>query len=177
MSDSLSRRQFLGTTAAAGVLLAGQIGARPLAAAEDEAWPKLPPVKIYKVYVGRTGGIYLSRPTEEIEKFEKYLADVEKKLGDVKFIGGDLVPPAEVDQVRRQAQRGRRRDAVPSVAATAATRPVPGQAHRRRTADGRLLAALQRPRLDVLPRLAEGRARRSSCCRPATGASWTAWWG
>ena len=36
MSDSLSRRQFLGTTAAAGVLLAGQIGARPLAAAEDE---------------------------------------------------------------------------------------------------------------------------------------------
>jgi hypothetical protein len=99
MSDSLSRRQFLGTTAAAGVLLAGQIGARPLAAAEDEAWPKLPPVKIYKVYAGRTGANYLSRPTEEIEKFEKYLAGVEKKLGDVKFIGGDLIPPTEVDQI------------------------------------------------------------------------------
>ena len=99
MSDSLSRRQFLGTTAAAGVLLAGQIGARPLAAAEDEAWPKLPPVKIYKVFVGRTGGNYLSRPTEEIEKLKKYLAGIEKKLGDVKFIGGDLVPPAEVDAV------------------------------------------------------------------------------
>jgi len=99
MSDSLSRRQFLGTTAAGGVLLAGQLPARPLVAAEGEGWPKLPPVKIYKVYVGRTGGIYLSRPTEEIAKFDKYLAKVEQKLGDVKFIGGELIPPAELGKV------------------------------------------------------------------------------
>ena len=59
----------------------------------------MPPVKIYKVYVGRTGGIYLSRPTEEIEKFDGYLANVERKLGDVKFTGGELIPPAEVDKV------------------------------------------------------------------------------
>ena len=40
-----------------------------LAAAGAEGWPDMPPVKIHKVYVGRTGGIYLSRPTEEIAKF------------------------------------------------------------------------------------------------------------
>jgi hypothetical protein len=56
-------------------------------------------VRIYKVYVGRTGGIYLSRPTDEIKKFERHLADVEKKLGDVQFIGGELIPPAKVDDV------------------------------------------------------------------------------
>jgi len=99
MSDSLSRRQFLGTTAAGGVLLASQLRARSLAAAEAPGWPQSPPVKICKVYVGRTGGIYLSRPTEEIGKFDKYLAQLEQKLGDVKFIGGDLVPPTEVAQV------------------------------------------------------------------------------
>ncbi len=104
MSDALSRRQFLGTTAAGSVLLAGQLGARPLAAASDEGWPKQPPVKIHKVYVGRTGGIYLSRPTDEIEKFEKHLAGVEKKLGDVKFTGGELVPPAQLDAVAAKAK-------------------------------------------------------------------------
>ena len=100
MFNSLSRRQFLGTTAAGGMFLAGECAARPqTAAAAPEGWPKLPPVKIHKVYVGRTGGIYLSRPTDEIEKFEKHLANLEKKLGDVKFVGGDLVPPAAVDDV------------------------------------------------------------------------------
>jgi hypothetical protein len=56
-------------------------------------------VRIYKVYVGRTGGIYLSRPTEEIDRFDRYLAGLERKLGGVKFIGGELIPPADVEQV------------------------------------------------------------------------------
>jgi len=69
-------------------------------AGERDNWPpRLPAVKIYKVYIGRTGGIYLSRPREEIAKFDKYLTNVEHKLGDVKFVGGELVPPAEVDKV------------------------------------------------------------------------------
>jgi hypothetical protein len=100
--SNLSRREFLGASAAGAgaVLLNTQLGSRPVMAGESEEWPPgLPPVKIYKVYIGRTGGIYLSRPTEEIDKFEKYLANVERKLGDVKFIGGELVPPAEVDKV------------------------------------------------------------------------------
>jgi hypothetical protein len=71
-----------------------------LAASESGEWPpRLPAVKIYKVFVGRTGGIYLSRPAEEIAKFNKYLAKVERRLGDVKFVGGELIPPGEVDKV------------------------------------------------------------------------------
>jgi hypothetical protein len=99
MSDSFSRRQFLGATAAGSILLAGHLRGQAAQVAQAEGWPVPPPVKIYKVYIGRTGGIYLSRPTDEIGKFEKYLAGLEQRLGDVKFIGGELVPPAEVPKV------------------------------------------------------------------------------
>ena len=81
---------------AGAVLLGNQLGM----AGEAGQWPpKLPTVKIYKVYIGRTGGIYLSRPKEEIARFDKYLANVERKLGDVSFIGGELVPPTDVEKV------------------------------------------------------------------------------
>jgi len=102
MSDALNRREFLGVSAAgAGSVLLGRQWMGQLAmAGEQEGWPpKLPVVKIHKVYVGRTGGIYLSRPTEEIAKFEQYLAKLEGKLGDVKFVGGEVVPPADVNAV------------------------------------------------------------------------------
>ena len=104
MDDLLNRRQFLGTAAAGGALLAAGCAAQHRtgatgATAESEGWPKLPPVKIAKVYIGRTGGIYLSRPKEEIAKFDAYLASLEGRLGDVKFIGGDVVPPANVAAV------------------------------------------------------------------------------
>ena len=82
------------------MLLGTHLGSRSVMAGERGEWPpKMPAVKIYKVYVGRTGGIYLSRPTEEIDKFEKHLAKVERKLGDVKFVGGELVPPTDVAKV------------------------------------------------------------------------------
>jgi len=101
MNDALNRREFLGVSAAgAGVVLGGQWMGQLATANEQEEWPpKLPAVKIHKVYVGRTGGIYLSRPTEEIAKFEQYLAKLEGKLGDVKFVGGEVVPPADVNEV------------------------------------------------------------------------------
>lgn len=99
VSEQMNRREFLGVSAAgAGAVLLGS----QLARSEEGVvqWPpKMPPAKIYKVFIGRTGGIYLSRPTDEIEKFNRYLANVEYKLGDVKFIGGDLVQDVEVDQV------------------------------------------------------------------------------
>ncbi|MBN2022649.1 MAG: hypothetical protein JW809_07625 [Pirellulales bacterium] len=106
MSESLSRRQFLGTTAAGGVLLAGQLAAAADAApAETADWAApLPPVTIHKTYIGRTGGIYLSRPTDEIQKFEAYLANIEKQLGDVKFVGGETIPPADVAAVAAKAR-------------------------------------------------------------------------
>ncbi len=97
MSKSVSRRQFLGTTAAGGVLLAGQLGGRAVMAAGAEGWPKLPPVKIHKVYVGTSGGAW-PKPSfdaaAEIAKYEKYLAELEHKLGDVKFVGGQQVKNA-----------------------------------------------------------------------------------
>ena len=91
----VTRREFFGTTAAAGgMLLAGGLAARPLMAAEDAGWPKLPPVKIHVVYVG-TGGAWPGpnfNAQAETAKFKKYLAVVEDTLGDVKFVGGQLIP-------------------------------------------------------------------------------------
>ncbi|MCY2953532.1 MAG: hypothetical protein NTU53_16365 [Planctomycetota bacterium] len=99
MTDS-TRREFLKATAAGSAILAANWAAHSALAAEaDQSWSKLAPAKIYKVYAGRTGDDYLTRPTAEIEKFEKYFADLQKKLGDVEFIGGDLVPPAETADV------------------------------------------------------------------------------
>src|SRR4030042_1251271 len=98
MTAAMNRREFLSASAAgAGAVL---IGRQLVMAGENGDWPpKMPPAKIYKVYIGRTGGIYLSRPTDEIDKFNEYLSKLEQKLGDVKFIGGELVPPTEVDAV------------------------------------------------------------------------------
>jgi hypothetical protein len=78
-------------------------------AATADDWPKLPPAKIYKIYAGRTGDMYLARPTEELGKFEQYFANLEKKFGDVKFVGGDMIPPANVDQL---AEKVRDADAI-----------------------------------------------------------------
>jgi hypothetical protein len=102
MSDLFNRREFLGASAAGAgaVILGAQLASRSAVAGSAGEWPlKLSTVKIYKVYIGRTGGIYLSRPTEEIDKFNKYLVGIERKLGDVEFIGGDLIPPTEVEKV------------------------------------------------------------------------------
>jgi len=102
MGDLVNRREFLGASAAGAgaLLLGGKLGSRAVMAGEGGEWPpKMPAVKIHQIYVGRTGGIYLSRPAEEIARFEKYFAKVERKLGDVKFVGGELVPPAKVDKM------------------------------------------------------------------------------
>jgi hypothetical protein len=91
----ISRREFLGTAAGAGgMLLAGGLAGRPLMAAEGAGWSTLPPVKIHVVYVG-TGGAWPT-PTfdapAEVAKFKKYLTGVQARLGDVDFVGGELIP-------------------------------------------------------------------------------------
>jgi len=93
--EKISRREFLGTAAGAGgMLLAGGLAGRPLEAAEDAGWPKLPPVRIHVVYVGM-GGAWPT-PTfdapAEVTKFKQYLAGVQARLGDVSFVGGELIP-------------------------------------------------------------------------------------
>jgi hypothetical protein len=93
MQLPINRRTFLGSTG--GLLLAGGVAARPLAAAEQAGWPAMPPVRIYVVYLG-LGGAWpkpeFDAPKEIEEKFAPYLAEVQKRLGDVEFVGGDLIP-------------------------------------------------------------------------------------
>lgn len=96
MNDSFSRRAFLGTTAAgAGAMfLSGHLSSRLAMAAMSDRMPKLPPVKIHKIYVGKTGSSWPKPafdPQAEVAKFEKQLAQVESQLGDVKFVGGELI--------------------------------------------------------------------------------------
>jgi hypothetical protein len=100
MSDHLNRREFLGTTAVTGgAILAAGVAAHAAAASEGASWTRLPPAKIYRVFAGRTGDDYLTHPTEELARFNQFFAELEQKTPGVKFVGGDMVPPAEVGHV------------------------------------------------------------------------------
>ncbi|MCC6858493.1 MAG: hypothetical protein IT158_08025 [Bryobacterales bacterium] len=108
----LNRRMFLGAGTAAGITLAGQTTGRAAETAERDEWPKLRPATIYKLYVGRSGAItnaagrsvqYLTWGKDEVVKMDNYLRDLEKKLGDVTFTGGETIPPADVAQVAARA--------------------------------------------------------------------------
>lgn len=93
MSDLISRREFLGVSAAgAGAVL---LASRSVLAVGAEEWPpRLPPVKIRKVYLAKPIPTWpkpdLDIPAE-IARLEKHLTEAEQKLGDVKFIGGELL--------------------------------------------------------------------------------------
>jgi len=95
MSAFISRREFIGTAAGAGaMLLTGPLGSRRVLGAIQPMGAGLPPVKICKVYVGTSGRAWPKPafdPRAEVEKFEKRLAEVEAQLGDVRFVGGELV--------------------------------------------------------------------------------------
>ncbi|MGA2865524.1 MAG: twin-arginine translocation signal domain-containing protein [Verrucomicrobiota bacterium] len=105
----INRREFLGTTAAGGALFASGLFGPRLLASDTGQLAKPPPVKIYKIFAGRTGDFYLAHPTEELARFNQYFNDLEKKLGDVQFVGGDMIPPAEAAQL---AEKVKAADAV-----------------------------------------------------------------
>lgn len=110
---TLDRRRFV---AALGL---GPLAARPRVMAsvdlsqEREEWPKLQPARIYKIYLGRSGATinsrtgrpvrYLTWSAEEVAQFDQWLAQLERELGDVTFIGGETIPPADVKQVAQKA--------------------------------------------------------------------------
>jgi hypothetical protein len=87
--------------------------AQASARAEAEAWPKLRPATIHKIYVGRSGSYqnartgrtvqYLTWGKEEVAKMDAHLQGLEKKYGDVRFVGGDIIPPANAAQVAEKA--------------------------------------------------------------------------
>jgi len=111
MSDLISRREFLGVGAAGAgaVLLSTQLGSRPAMAGRDEEWPtKLPDVNIHKVYLAE----HPSWPKPdldikaEVARLEEHLAQTERQLGDVKFVGGELVrSPEEAAKVAAKFSR------------------------------------------------------------------------
>jgi hypothetical protein len=109
----LSRRAFLESGMAAGLTLAGRPSSCAAAGSERGEWPTLRPAKLYKLYIGRFGAStnvstgrsvqYLTWGPEEVTKMDNYLRDLEKKLGDVTFVGGETIPPADVAQVAAKA--------------------------------------------------------------------------
>ena len=107
--DPINRRQFLGTTATGSALFASGLFSRRLFASENGQLAKPPPVKVYTIFAGQTGVGYLQRPTEELAEFNQYFNDLEKKLGDVRFVGRDSIPPADVGQL---VERVKEADAV-----------------------------------------------------------------
>ena len=93
----ISRRAFLGTTAALSTGLLFGEEAAPLvvpSVAADE-WDGQSPVRIFVVYLGLNGP--WPKPEFDAENeikqiFVPCLERIEGKLGDVEFIGGDLIP-------------------------------------------------------------------------------------
>ena len=102
LCNGVSRRAFLGAAGlgTAGVLSTGLLlgGQSPFAAASSAAlsggWEQQAPVKVYVVYLG-TGGAWpkpeFDAPAEIQGVFAPCLDAVGKKLGDVEFLGGDLI--------------------------------------------------------------------------------------
>ena len=94
MSGHLSRRKFLGVTAGAGMVLGAHSRVRPggLGAAADPPAPSI--VKIHKVFLAKPVPTWpkpnLDIPAE-MAFLDKHMAAAEKQLGDVKFVGGELL--------------------------------------------------------------------------------------
>ncbi len=111
--DKVNRRTFLGAGTSAGLMMAGQHAAHPATNSERDEFPKLRPASIYKIYIGRSGATtnartgrtvqYLTWGKEEVAKMDNHLQDLENKLGDVKFVGGETIPPANAGEVAARA--------------------------------------------------------------------------
>jgi hypothetical protein len=112
MSHPVTRRDFVGTLATAGAVPLTP-AAYSAVAAEAGEWPRMRPATIYKLYIGRSGATtnprtgsrvqYLTWGTEEVTKMDNHLRELEKQLGDVTFVGGETIPPADVAQVAARA--------------------------------------------------------------------------
>ena len=113
MSQPVTRRGFVGAVAGAGALPLAPAAGKSTVAAEAAEWPKLRPATIYKLYVGRSGATvnsrtgssvqYLTWGKEEVTRMDDYLRELETRLGDVTFVGGETIPPADPAEIAAKA--------------------------------------------------------------------------
>ena len=96
LCSGISRRVFLGTTGAisGGLLFGGLSMSETPAPVSTSDWDQQPPVRIYVVYLGLAGA--WPKPEfdalGEVQKvFAPCIEAIAQKLGDVQFIGGDLI--------------------------------------------------------------------------------------
>ena len=102
MNNEISRREFLGRSAVAGGALwavARPLSVSGVASVAEEGWPMPAAARIHVVYAGRTGDAYLTRPTEELARFEEKFSEIETKLGNVRFVGRDEIPPSKAEEL------------------------------------------------------------------------------
>jgi len=107
----MNRREFLGVSVAGtgSMLLSGELVGRPVTDTGSGEWPpRLPDVKIHKVFVGGKGGW----PTPELDtqaeiaRLEKHLSDTERRLGDIKFVGSNEWVNSEDEAIKVAANLG-----------------------------------------------------------------------
>ena len=105
MCENCTRREFLGTTAMSGMLLA-TAKARAEAEAAGEPVPSLPSkVRICAIFAGRPvpADRHWGVSEEEIAAMQQRLKQVEEKLGNVEFVVGCASKPEEASALMKQA--------------------------------------------------------------------------
>ena len=96
LCNGVSRRAFMGTAGAisTSLLFSNPSSFAAVSSASIGQWEQQAPIKVYVVYLG-TGGAWpkpeFDAPAEIQGVFAPCLDAVSKKLGDVEFIGGELI--------------------------------------------------------------------------------------
>jgi len=108
MCENCNRREFLGTSATGGLLLAAAQVRTTAAAAANPPAPMPSKVRIAAIFAGRPTPCDRSWGVceEEIAAIEKKFAEVEKKLGNVEFVVGRAANAEEAAAVLKQAGDG-----------------------------------------------------------------------
>lgn len=105
MSEVLSRREFLGTTAmgAGAMLLAWHAAGRVAMAAGSDGWPELPAGRVHVAFVGKRGAAWPLPQFDvkaEAARYEHRLAEAERRFPEFKLVGRDVVQsPADAARV------------------------------------------------------------------------------
>ncbi|NQT84528.1 hypothetical protein HQ563_16015, partial [bacterium] len=93
--DGITRRQFIGTTMGGAAALAGLSELGRAGAAEVDPFKPFPTkIVVRKVYLAKPVPSWPTPKLDvqaEIRKIEGWLAELQKKAPDVKFVGGELL--------------------------------------------------------------------------------------